>query len=190
MVSDNLSELIPRCQRGDPAAFAQVVAQTQTGMYNLAYSVLHDHEEAQDTTQDIYIRVWRGLPSFRGQARFTTWLYRIAINTSLNRRRRLRGQLGRVDAEHALDRLAGPGTDPMTMAIRREQKESLWAAVGRLPTKYRLVITLFYQQQLTYREIAELLSLPLGTVKAHLNRARHALARYLRRDQEDQDVAM
>lgn len=179
-MNDPLSELVARSQRGDSEAFGDLVAETQGRVYNLAFSVLGKHEEAQDMTQEIYLRVWRALPNFRGEARFGTWLHRIAINTCLNRCRQLRAQLYVVDNEDALKRLSDPEGEPVAVILDKEQKAWLWAAVRRLPSKYRLVITLFYQEQLSYKEIAERLSLPLGTVKSHLNRARRALAKSLR----------
>jgi RNA polymerase sigma-70 factor (ECF subfamily) len=84
-----------------------------------------------------------------------------------------------VDAEDALLNLATPELDPAAEMIANQRNEALWAAVDRLPQKYQLVITLFYQQQMSYQEVAQMLSLPLGTIKAHLNRAREALARSL-----------
>jgi RNA polymerase sigma-70 factor, ECF subfamily len=190
-VSSLPPELIARCQRGDTAAFAQVVAETQSGVYNLAFSVLHNHEEAQDITQEIYMRVWRALPSFRGESKFSTWLYRIAVNTCLNRRRQLRGQLRIVDPnEDVLERLVATDDDPAASTMVSERNQVLWSAVDRLPEKYRLIITLFYQQQLSYPEIAALLALPLGTVKAHLNRARAALAKSLRPNQENHHAVL
>ncbi|NLG50660.1 MAG: sigma-70 family RNA polymerase sigma factor [Chloroflexi bacterium] len=178
-MSDPHAELIARCQEGDTLAFANLVAQTQTSVYNLAYSVLHDREEAQDMTQEVYLKVWRALPSFRGESKFSSWLYRITINACLNRRRQLRKDLVVVDHEDAIEGLAAHRGDPVKEALTKERNEWIWAAVDRLAEKYRLVITLFYQEQLSYQEIAEMLSLPLGTIKAHLNRAREALAKSL-----------
>ncbi len=185
-MSDPLAELIARSQDGDTAAFSRLVAETQGAVHNLAYSILHNHDEAQDMAQEVYLRVWRALPSFRGDATFRSWLYRVTINTCLNRRRKLRKQLHIIDREDALEGLAAPKRhNPAAEVITNERNALIWVAVDRLPEKYRLVITLFYQQQLSYREIAELLSLPLGTVKAHLNRARQALARSLRSEENE-----
>jgi len=195
VVSDPLAELVARCQEGDVAAFRELVQKTQDEVYNLAYHVLGNSQEAEDIVQEVYLRVWRALPGFRGEARFSSWLYRITLNACLNRRRELRTQLHVLDAEEALEQLAAPAHEnPVELAIEHERKASLWRAVSRLPRKYRLVLTMFYQQQLSYKEIAEHLALPLGTVKAHLNRARRALAGLLRRKREkkseDEDVAV
>lgn len=189
-MNDPLADLVVHSQHGDTNAFARLIAQTQGGVYNLAYNVLRNHEDAQDITQEIYLRAWRALPSFRGEAKFTTWLYRLAVNTCLNRRRQLRAQLNIVDSDKVLQRLATAESDPMAAALDKERAAHLWAAVDRLPEKYRLVIGLFYQEQRSYQEIAEILSLPLGTVKAHLSRAREALAQGLGRDREGDDAFM
>lgn len=178
-MNEPLETLVTRCQQGDKGAFARLVTETQGRVYNLALGILRDHEEAQDMVQEAYVRVWRALPGFRGEAQFTTWIYRIAVNTCLNRKRQLRAQLRVVDNEDTLRGLESGEPDALAMTMDEETRRSIWAAVDNLADKYRLVITLFYQEQLSYQQIAELLSLPLGTVKAHLNRAREALAKRL-----------
>jgi RNA polymerase sigma-70 factor (ECF subfamily) len=179
-VNELLEGLVARCQQGDKGAFARLVRETQGNVYNLAFGILHDHEEAQDMVQETYVRVWRALPGFRGDARFSTWLYRITVNACLNRKRQLRAQLHVVDSEETLQSLGNGEPDPLSATLSEETRRTIWSAVDRLADKYRLVIVLFYQEQLSYQQIAEMLSLPLGTVKAHLNRAREALARRLR----------
>lgn len=188
-MDDPLSALVERCRRGDMDAFERVVAETQHGIYNLAYSLLGNHEEAQDVTQEVYVRVWRSLPGFRGDARLSTWIYRIAVNSCLNRRRKLRGRLAEIE-DDILDRLESPEADPADAAIERERNRMVWAAVGGLPAKYRVVITMFYQQQLSYEEIAEVLAMPLGTIKAQLSRARRALAGLLHTEQKERRDAV
>ena len=189
-VSDPSPELLARCQRGDEIAFSELVLKTQTSVYNMAYGILRNRDEALDSAQEIYLRVWRALPTFRGDSKFSTWLYRISVNTCLNRHRTLRAQLNVVDSDKALDYLAAREPDPANVAMRSERDATIWAAVGRLPEKYRLVIALFYRYQLGYREIAELLSIPIGTVKAHLNRAHKILAKTLRLEKEDMYAPM
>jgi len=119
------------------------------------------------------------LPEFRGDSKFTTWLYRVTSNACLNRRRQLRSHLYQIDSEQTLIQMPSPGPSPAELASEADRRQRIWSAVEQLPQKYAVVITLFYQEQLSYQEIAEVLSLPLGTVKAHLNRARKALAQAL-----------
>jgi RNA polymerase sigma-70 factor (ECF subfamily) len=187
---DPFAELVARCQQGDTAAFARLVAATQGDTYNLAYSVLHNADEAQDMTQEVYLRAWRALPSFRGESKLQSWLYRITVNACLNRRRQLRKELLLVDRDGGLAELPAKGPSVAERVALRERNQRVWTAVGQLADKYRLVVTLFYQQELSYQEIAALLSLPLGTVKAHLNRARKALANSLRLDEESDHVGL
>jgi len=179
-VNEGLESLVARCQQGDKSAFARLVAETQRSVYNLAYGILHNQEDAEDMVQETYLRVWRALQGFRGEARFSTWLHRIAVNTCLNRKRQLRAQLHVIDGEQALESEEDAEPDPLSATLDEEVRRSIWSAVNGLADKYRLVIILFYQEQMSYQQIAELLSLPLGTVKAHLNRARAALAKHLR----------
>jgi RNA polymerase sigma-70 factor (ECF subfamily) len=180
-VSDPLSELVSRAQGGDGAALTQLVEATQQRVYNLAYRILRNPQEAEDLTQEIYVRVWRALPGFRGDSKFTTWLHTIATNTCLNRRRKLRRQIElEMNSDERLESIAVPEGEPGPEG-RAEMVEqaSVWSTIEQLPPRYALVLTMFYQQQLAYSEIAEILNLPLGTVKGNLNRARNALARRL-----------
>lgn len=184
-MEDPLAELVIRSQRGDRAAFAELVRLTHEQVYNLAYQFLSNAQEAEDLTQEVYLRVWRALSDFRGEARFRTWLYRITANTCINRRRRLRGQLETTQDGAVMERLPSTQENPDAAVITNDRKKRLWDAVRCLPDKYRLVLSLFYQEQLSYDEVADTLALPLGTVKAQLNRARQALASILRKDERD-----
>jgi RNA polymerase sigma-70 factor, ECF subfamily len=176
-VNEVAPELIARCQKGDSAAFDELVTATQNIVFNMAFRILGNREDAQDTAQEVYLRVWRGLPAFRADSKFSTWLYRVVVNACLNRKRQLRGQLQLVDSEAIWELLPEPSPEPLRVALRSEQNARIWSAVDSLDAKYRLVITLFYQEEMAYQEIASLLILPIGTVKAHLNRARVALAK-------------
>ncbi len=176
-LNDPLAELVEQAQRGDRVALAELIRETQDRVYNLAYRILGNAQEAEDLTQEVFVRMWRALPRFRGDSKFTTWLHTIATNACLNRKRSLRRQLDtQLDAANWLDALPSAEDGPAEDLLARDERTRLWEMVERLPEKYRLVLTLFYQQQLTYQEIAQVLTLPLGTVKAHLNRARNALA--------------
>jgi RNA polymerase sigma-70 factor (ECF subfamily) len=169
--------LLERCQRKDAEAFAQLVAEQQGYVYTLARRLLRDPEEAAELTQDVFLHVWNGLPFFRGEARFRTWLYRIVVNHCLNRVRQLQRERGKVSLdEETIGQVSDAHSDPHTEAWKKERREFIWRKVEELPERYRLALTLFYQQELSCGEIAELLGIPVATVKTHLYRARAALA--------------
>jgi RNA polymerase sigma-70 factor (ECF subfamily) len=179
------AQLLARCSRGDKQAFAELVGQQQAFIYNLAYRLMGEAEEARDLAQEALLRVWQMLPSFRGEARFTTWLYRLVVNLGLNRLAHLRrSQASPMSDEHAPP-AAAAAADPQTIEDERERREYIWQQVDALPEKYRLVITLYYQQERSYAEISQILQLPLNTVKTHLARARHLLASRLAGLRED-----
>jgi RNA polymerase sigma-70 factor (ECF subfamily) len=175
--------LVRRAQRGDQAAFAELVTRHQRYVYNLAYRLLHDADEAQDLAQEAFVRAWQGLSGFRGEAKFTTWLYRIVTNLCYNRLAGLRRQLldtSLDEDENGPAALMLPANEePVAVVEAAEGRAFLHRQVAALPAKYRLVITLFYLQEFSYEEIAQVLNLPLGTVKTHLFRARERLKRQL-----------
>lgn len=168
------SELIVRAQRGDERAFEELVRAHQRYVFNLAYRVLGDYNEAEDVAQEAFVRAWRGLPGFRGEARFTTWLYRIVSNLCVNRVPRLRRDLEQTEPLH--ETMASPDPTPADLFDGEERRAFLHGQLGRLPEKYRLVLTLRYLHGFSYAEIADVLQLPLGTVKTHLYRGRQTLA--------------
>jgi RNA polymerase sigma-70 factor (ECF subfamily) len=156
-----------------------LVTRHQRYVYNLAFRLLREAGEAEDLAQEAFLRAWRGLGGFRGEAKFTTWLYRIVTNLCYNRLSGLRRQLLEADLDD-LDSLALSSEAEPSLAVETaEQRAFLHRQVAALPEKYRLVITLFYLQEFSYQEIAQVLDLPLGTVKTHLFRARERLKRQL-----------
>ena len=167
------SELVALARRGDEAAFEQLMLRHQRYVFNLAYRVLGDRSEAEDVTQETFLRAWRGLSRFRGEARFTTWLYRIAHNLCLNRLPGLRRRL--LQTEPPDEWLPDPAPHPEAVAERRERLAFLHTQLEQLPEHYRLVLTLRYLQGFSYAEIAAILNVPLGTVKTHIHRARRLL---------------
>lgn len=167
--------LAERAQRGDQAAFATLVTRHQRYVYTLAYRLLRDPQEAEDLSQEAFLRAWRGIAGYRGEAQFTTWLYRIVTNLCYNRLPGLRRQLVQVGTDR-LERAPAPARhNPQVQVEAGERRARVLRAIEALPDKYRLVVTLFYLQDQSYQEIAAVLDLPLGTVKTHLYRARERL---------------
>lgn len=170
------TELVRRAQGGDAAAFEALVLAHQLLAYNLALRALGDEQEAEDAAQEAFVRAWLALPNFRGQARFGTWLYRIVTNLCCNRHPRLRRELLALGDEAASTLPdESPETDPTHGLEAEERRIFLHSQIEALPESYRVLVTLRFQHELSYEDIASTLSLPLGTVKTGLFRARARL---------------
>jgi RNA polymerase sigma-70 factor (ECF subfamily) len=177
--------LVQRAQRGDQDAFAALVTRHQRYVYNLAYRLLRDGREAEDLAQEAFLRTWKSLDTFRGDAKFTTWLYRIVTNLCYNRLDGLRRELLDLSVDDSdLVHVPSHTKEPPVLIETAERNAFLHQQVAVLPTKYQLVVSLFYLQGLSYQEMAEVLEVPLGTVKTHLFRARERLKRLLLANQE------
>jgi RNA polymerase sigma-70 factor, ECF subfamily len=183
---DTEQHLVQRARKGDQEAFAALVTEHQRYVYNLALRVLKNEEEALDLAQETFVRAWTALPNFRGQSQFRTWLYRIATNLCYNRLPNLRRSLSDLGDDIIAEL---PETDlafdnPAHGLESRELRTHLHHAIDGLDENYRLLISLRYQNEMSYEEIAQMLNLPLGTVKTGLFRAREQLRRALERYQE------
>jgi RNA polymerase sigma-70 factor (ECF subfamily) len=173
--------LIERCRAGDEAACAELVAAHQRMVFGLALHLLGNREEALDLSQDVFLRVFRTLPSFRGQSALRTWIYRIVVNQARNRlrgwRRRFRGSQISLDdhVEQHGDLAATHDAPPDRLLASKEAAAHLWQALDRLPFEQRTAVILREVDGLSYDEIAFTLGIVVGTVKSRLTRARQAL---------------
>jgi len=184
----NEGELVHQAQAGDADAFGMLVVQHQHFVYNLALHALGDTHEAEDVAQEAFVRAWLALPNFRGQAQFRTWLYRIVTNLCYNRLPRLRRELIAAGEEKIAD-VPDESLADLASGVEAEQRRAfLHQQIEALPENYRLLITLRFRQELPYEEIASILNLPLGTVKAGLFRARARLRQSLRDYEEGQPM--
>lgn len=174
-------ELARLAAGGDSRAFEELVERHQRYVFNLCLRTMGDYDLAAEMAQEVFLRAWRSVGSFRGESRFTTWLYTIAHNLCLNRlegvQRDARNRVREDDAAEELGRLHSREEDPATVYEREEWKGSIHRHIDRLPPRYRAVITLYYLNELSYQEIAEVTGLPMGTVKTHLFRAKEMLRR-------------
>lgn len=159
----------------DPEAFAVLVERYQARIFALCYRMTGSSDDAADLAQETFIRAYRGLKTFRLDARFSPWLYKIAVNLCLNYRK---GKATRPEQE--LDDSVHSGDlSPERRAEQRELREVLTEAVAGLPPKYRAAIVLRHIHDLAYEDIADALGVPLGTVKTWLFRARERLQQQL-----------
>jgi RNA polymerase sigma-70 factor (ECF subfamily) len=178
------STLVERCLRGDSAAWEDLVRQHSRRVYGLCYRFTSRDSEAQDLTQDVFLRVFRSLASFRStEGSFTTWLARLTRNLLIDHYRRTRNERITDSIEEQL-----PRVEETRMATRsdsavagREASELLQGALAKLSPELRETIILRDLQDMEYREISQVLGIPEGTVKSRLNRGRAELARLLKK---------
>ena len=163
--------------RGDRAAFGQLMHRYAGAVYNLTYRMLGGAEDAEDASQEIFLRAYTRLASFDRQRRFSTWLLSVGSNYCIDRLRRRRfSWLTLDDAAFAL-----PSNErgPERIALDHEQQAIVQRALQQLPEHYRMVTVLRYWSDLSYQEIAKVTGLPESTIKTRLHRARHMLAKAL-----------
>lgn len=177
-------ELVRRAQQGDAEAFSMLVSEHQQFVYNLALRALQDSHEAEDAAQDAFVRAWMALPNFRGQSQFRTWLYRIVTNVCYNRMPKLRRQMAAMGDDQVIDVPDEDSDDPADEVEASQRRAYLHEQIDELPESYKILVTLRYQQGLSYDEIASVLSLPLGTVKTGLFRAKAQLRQALHQFEE------
>jgi len=151
------------CQRGEREAFDRLVERYQREVYRLCYRYVNDHHDANDMAQDVFLKAYRAISKFRGDSSFSTWIYRIAVNTCLNFRAARRAQSEEL-SEHLAD--GSPGATARMEDEERSQK--VRQAVSRLPEKQRATLILKIYHDLTHEEVAGILGASVGTVKANL----------------------
>jgi len=172
--------LVERVRAGDVAAFEPLVEKYRQRVFRLAYNVLRSQEDAWDVAQEAFIKAYQALPSFRGQSAFYTWLFRIAMNVAHDKARQ-RGAAGRafgterVTEEEWERTMPDPGEEPDDAAARAEERSRITRALGALPEPHRAIIMLSDLEGLSYREIADVLKIPMGTVMSRLHNARKRL---------------
>ncbi|TDF94182.1 RNA polymerase sigma factor [Paenibacillus piri] len=168
-------QLVDQIRQGDKEAYRVLVERHSQYIYTLVYRMIEHRETAEDLTQDIFIKLYRSLGQFRGDAKFTTWLYRLTVNLVTDYRRSQR----RKPYEAVLDKVKGwfgnRQEEPEAMALQKEEQETVQRILAGLPDKYRLILYLYHFKQLSYQEIAEVTQLPLKTIETRLYRGKALL---------------
>jgi RNA polymerase sigma-70 factor (ECF subfamily) len=176
--------LVARCQSGDPEAWRVFVERFQEQLYNTAYGYVQNRTEADDLAQEAFLAVYRALPSFRGEARLQTWLYRITVNVCLQAIRRRRPPTAELpdEYEEGAARAHSPSwqAGPEDLSLRREARLRVRQMVAQLPAKFREVVVLCDLQDLPYEETAAILRISIGTVRSRLHRGRNRLKEMLK----------
>lgn len=180
------SSIIREALDGHQAAYDKLMRKYHDAIYNLIYRMVREKEEVEDLTQEAFIKAFASLRSFNEEYAFSTWLYKIATNNCIDYIRKKKLETFSIDkpieSKDSEMTFEVPDTtyQPDKAIIAQQRKELVEEAIESLPEKYRRVIVLRHQQEKNYEEIAEILKLPIGTVKAHIFRAREMLYRYLR----------
>lgn len=180
-LTDNDSDLLPRCRGGDEAAWRELVAHHTRRVFSLAYRFTGRVDEAEDLTQEIFVKVYQSLERYRaGDGSFTAWLMAVARNQAIDQyRRRRQERVRRVEDPEIVEGMASTEEGPLPGLEREETKRLVHRGLRALPADLRLPLILCDLQGLPYGEIAATLQLPLGTVKSRINRARLELAKRL-----------
>jgi RNA polymerase sigma-70 factor (ECF subfamily) len=178
--------LIRRALRGDQRAFEKLRLKYHEAIYNLIYRMIREKDEVEDLTQEAFIKAFTSLSSFNEEYAFSTWLYKIATNNCIDyiRRRKLQKfsidkPIESKDSDFTFE-LPDSTYEPDREMIDSQRKNLLEEAINSLPPKYRKVIRMRHSEEREYQEIAAILGLPLGTVKAHIFRARELLYKFLK----------
>ena len=167
-VREDDRQAIAACQQGEREAFDRLVERYQRDVYRLCYRYVNNHQDANDMAQDVFLKAYRAIGRFRGDSSFSTWLYRIAVNTCLNFR-----AARRVPQDELSDQIADGGASAAERLHQAQRSAEVRRAVSRLPEKQRATLILKIYQDLTHEEVAGILGSSVGTVKANLF---HALA--------------
>lgn len=180
------SKIIKEALRGNQAAFEKLMRKYHDAIYMLIYRMVREKAEVEDLTQEAFIKAFASLRSFNNEFAFSTWLYKIATNNSIDYIRRKKLQSFSLDKQFDTEddqyTYEVPDTtyQPDRPIIEKQRTKLIDDAINALPEKYRRVIILRHKEERDYCEIAQILHLPLGTVKAHIFRARELLKKYLR----------
>jgi len=171
-------EIIQKCLEGEKEAFNELVTKYGRRVFNLSYRLVGNRETAEELAQDIFLRVYVKLASFRGDSSFYTWLYRVGINLWKSKYAGGRTFLG-FSLSEGTRQLEDPSPLPQEQLIKKEEKEIVQEAINQLPSAYKVVIVLRDIEDKNYAEIAQILRLPKGTVKSRIARGRESLRNIL-----------
>ena len=184
---ETIETLIQRCLSGDQAAWERIVQLHRRKVFNVAYKFVGRHEEAEDLTQDIFLKLFKSLDTFDRRANFQTWLISVSRNLCIDHYRSVRKERETIDREVDTSELApsAPEPGPIAALEQRDRVVLLRLALAALPDTLRTAVLLRDLQELSYQEIADRLKLPEGTVKSRINRGRTELARQIRKLRAD-----
>ncbi len=182
MSEDIDKTLVRRILAGDREAYRGIVDRHKARIYFLGLKFFHRAENAEDFTQEVFVRAYEKLGTFRGASPFSPWLYRLAFNLAVNQYHIKRRQLSTVKLEETL--LKDDDTSPEEHVVREEEKKNINKILNDLPDVYNVIIKMHYYDGLTYKQIAASMKIPVNTVKSHIHRAKIIIKRKLARTLE------
>jgi RNA polymerase sigma-70 factor (ECF subfamily) len=180
---ESVEALIQRCLKGDQLAWEAIVRQYRRKVFNVAYKFVGRHDEAEDLTQDIFLKIFKSLNTFDSRANFQTWLISVSRNLCIDHYRSVRKERETIDRDVDASELmpVSKTQGQMAMMEQRDRVQLLKDAMSALPSTLRTAVLMRDIQELSYQEIADALRLPEGTVKSRINRGRTELARQIRK---------
>jgi RNA polymerase sigma-70 factor, ECF subfamily len=189
---DAVDALIQRCLAGDQDAWAQIVRQHWRKVFNIAYKFTGKHDEAEDLTQDVFLKIFKSLDTFDRRANFQTWLVSVSRNLCIDHYRSVRKERETIDrgVDPAALTPAAKTVSPIAALEQADRVTLLKKALAYLPPTLRSAVLLRDIQELSYQEIADQLHLPEGTVKSRINRGRTELARQIRRLRDELETGV
>jgi RNA polymerase sigma-70 factor (ECF subfamily) len=185
-VSADDQRLIAECLQGDTAAFGVLVRRYQDRLYHTVYHLVDNAEDAQDVVQEAFLNAYQALAGFKGDAQFSTWLYRIAVNTAISLKRKRRATVridGGAAGETAEPSDASEQSRPGHALERAEQERRVRQALSRLSPEHRAVLVMKDMEGQKYETMAEVLQVPVGIIRSRLHRARLELRQLLEKDE-------
>ena len=188
-VSTEIDALIQRCLGGDQGAWEDIVRQHRRKVFNIAYKFTGRHDEAEDLTQDVFLKIFKSLHTFDRRANFQTWLVSVSRNLCIDHYRSVRKERETIDRDVDAGELtpSAPGQNAYQALEQRDRVELLRKAMSELAPSLRTAVMLRDIQELSYQEIADHLQLPEGTVKSRINRGRTELARQVQRLRDEDE---
>ena len=181
-----IKKRINQVLKGDQNAFCEIVELYKDKVFQICFRMLGNRHEAEDLAQEAFVRAFINIHSFNIQMKFSTWLYRIATNLCIDRLRKkkpdyhLDAEVAGTDGLNMYSQIAADIMMPEEVLESLELQESIQGAISKLPEKYRSVIVLKYIEELSLKEVSEILDIPVGTVKTRIHRGREALRKQLR----------
>jgi RNA polymerase sigma-70 factor (ECF subfamily) len=183
--------LVSKAKEGDQKAYAEIMQRYKDSIYFMALKMVNNKDDAMDLTVETFAKAFENLGKYKPEYAFSTWLFRIATNNSIDfiRKKRLNlVSLDNLNEEQGEDKylqFRAEGLNPEEISIRKQESEKLKNMVEQLPLRYRTLIVLRYYEELSYEEIAKQVDIPIGTVKAQLFRARDLMANILNRNKKN-----